>query len=60
MKIEGNRYPVHKVKQLAERQKEQNSVKWVNSKLIQDRMILNHVVKFHENRMKSGGDRYTR
>ena len=31
-----------------------------NSKLIQDMMTLNHVEKFYENRMKNGGDRYSR
>ena len=35
-------------------------VTWVNTKHIQDMMELNHVVKFHDNRMKNGGDVYTR
>ena len=34
-------------------------VTWVNCKLIEDMMVFNHVVKFHENRMKNGGDTYT-
>ena len=32
-------------------------VTWVNCKLIQDMMVVNHDVKFHENRIKNeGGD----
>ena len=32
----------------------------VNCKLIQDMMLVNHVVKFHKNWMKNeGGDAYT-
>ena len=32
------------------------SVTWVKCKQIQDMIVLNNVVKFHENRMKNGGD----
>ena len=37
-------------------------VTWVNSNLHQDMMVpvLNHIVKFHEHRMKNEGDRGTR
>ena len=35
-------------------------VTWVKCKLIQDMMVLNNVVKFHENWMKNGGEAYTR
>ena len=33
-------------------------VTWVNWKLIQHMMVVKHVVKFHENRIKNGGDMY--
>ena len=38
-------------------------VTWVNSKVIQDMMVLiikPYVVKFHENGMKNEGDSFTR
>ena len=35
-------------------------VTWVNCKLIEDMMVVNDVVKFHENRMQNEGDAYTR
>ena len=35
-------------------------VTWVKCKLIQDMIVLNNVVKFHENWMKNEGEVYTR
>ena len=39
---------------------EQMWVTWVKSELNQDIMVLNHAVKFHENRIKNKGDSSTR